>query len=170
MKRFLGELFDLAKDVVVRGKLSVGKNTVAVETLDVVGNIAVTGNVDGVDISSFKSSYDSHNHNTWTTVSGTSQSIASSAKYLANNAARVSFSLPGTASVGDTVEVAGIGAGGWRITQAASQLIIFGNVQTTTGVSGYIESTHLRDSVRIVCVVANTTWQVLFAVGNIEVV
>ena len=41
---------------------------------------------------------------------------------------------------------------------------------TTTGTGGYLESTHSKDSVELVCVVADTGWSVISSVGNITVV
>jgi hypothetical protein len=43
------------------GNVGIGTTTPA-QKLDVVGNIALTGTVDGVDIAAFKTAYDSHTH------------------------------------------------------------------------------------------------------------
>lgn len=105
---------------------------------------------------------------TWTEVTGTTQSMAVDNAYIANNASQVVFTLPSTAAVGKVVRVSGKGAGGWKIAQNASGIIHFGNVDTTTGTGGYIQSTHRRDSVELVCVVANNEWNVISSVGNID--
>jgi len=89
--------------------------------------------------------------------------------YIANNAALVTLTLPSTAALGSEIEVVGKGAGGWKIAQGASQLINFGNISTTTGATGYLQSTLTYDAIRIVCTVANTTWTVLSVQGNITV-
>lgn len=106
----------------------------------------------------------------WTEVTGTSQSMAVDTGYLANNAALVTLTLPTTAAVGKVVRVSGVGAGGWKIAQNASEIIHFGNTDTTTGTGGYLQSTHRRDAVELVCVVADTEWNVISSVGNITVV
>ncbi len=91
--------------------------------------------------------------------------------FIANRAGLITITLPTTAAIGSIIEVTGINtAVGWRIAQNAGETIHFGNQSTTTGVGGYLESTEIRDSVRIVCVVANTDWNVLSSLGNITVV
>jgi hypothetical protein len=91
--------------------------------------------------------------------------------YICNHAAtRVELTLPSTAVVGTIIRVTGIGVAGWMLKQNASQVVHFGNVDTTTGTGGSLSSTHDRDSIELVCVVANTDWNILSAVGNISYV
>lgn len=106
---------------------------------------------------------------TWTEVTGTSQTAAINNGYIANNAGLVTVTLPSTAAVGSLVAVSGKGAGGWRIAQNASGIIHFGNLDTTTGIGGRLDSTLTRDSVNLICVVANNEWNVTGATGNITV-
>jgi hypothetical protein len=106
----------------------------------------------------------------WTVVTGTTQAAAVNNGYFANNAGTVTVTLPATASIGATVRVAGMGAGGWAVAQNAGQSIKIGNTVTTVGVGGSLASTDIGDAVEIVCRVANTGWQVLSLVGNITVV
>lgn len=111
---------------------------------------------------------------TWTEVTGTSQAISVNSGYIANNASQVAFPLPTSCAVGDRFIVKGKGAGGWRITQAAGQQIIWeeggvaGLDNTTAGTSGYIESTDDHDAVELICTVANTTFSPLSSFGNIN--
>lgn len=105
----------------------------------------------------------------WTEVTGTSQTAAVNNGYILNNAGLVTLTIPSTAAVGDVVEVAGKGAGGWRIAQNASQLINFGTSVTTTGTGGRLDSVNRYDSVRLLCTTANTTWTVLNSQGNVTV-
>lgn len=107
---------------------------------------------------------------TWNEVTGTSASAAVNNGYIANNAGLVTITIPTTAAVGDIVRVVGKGAGGWLIAQNASEIIHFGNLDTTTGAGGSLASTHRRDAVELVCVVANTEWNVISSHGNITVV
>jgi len=95
----------------------------------------------------------------WTVVSGTSQSMAANTGYIANNAAQVSLSLPTTSAVGDELGVVGKGAGGWIITQGAGQSIQVGQVASTVGAGGSVSSSANFNSIRLVCTVANTTWE-----------
>lgn len=107
---------------------------------------------------------------TWNEVTGTSQAALVDNGYLTNNAALVTVTLPTTAALGDIVAVVGVGAGGWLIAQNASEIIHFANADTTTGTGGSLASSHRRDSVELVCVVANTEWNVISSVGNLTVV
>lgn len=95
---------------------------------------------------------------TWYNVTGTSQAMTGNNGYIANNAGLVTLTLPVTANVGDELAVSGLGAGGWIVAQNAAQLIHIGNTVSTVGVAGSVASTNAFDSMRLVCVVANTTW------------
>lgn len=107
----------------------------------------------------------------FTTVSGTSQSAAVNNGYFTNNASLVTVTLPAAASVGDVVEVAGQGAGGWLLAQNAAQLIHGTNgAVTTTGTGGSLASTNQWDIITVRCVIANTTWTVDNCQGNLTVV
>jgi hypothetical protein len=103
-------------------------------------------------------------------VSGTSTTMAANNSYRPNNAALCTLTLPTTAALGTIIRVVGVGAGGWRIAQNASQQIFFGNLSSTIGVGGRLDSTHRRDSVTLQCVTANNEFQVIASVGNIDVV
>ena len=100
----------------------------------------------------------------------TSQGLLVDTGYIANNAGLVTLTLPSTAALGSVIEVVGKGTGGWRIAQGTSELIHFGNINTTTGTGGYLESTLTYDAIRIVCTVADTEWTVLSVQGNITVI
>lgn len=102
-----------------------------------------------------------------TVVSGTSQSAAVNNGYITNNAGLCTVTLPSTATVGQLVQVSGQGAGGWKIAQNASQLIIFNSNVTTTGTGGSLASTLTNDNVILMCTVSNTTWLVISSQGNI---
>ncbi len=106
----------------------------------------------------------------WNTITGTSASMTVESGYIANNAGLVTLTLPTTAVVGSSIIVTGIGTGGWRIAQNSGQIIHFGTSNTTTGTSGSLSSTATRDSLEIVCVVTNTDWNVINAIGNITIV
>lgn len=108
---------------------------------------------------------------TWTVVTGSSQAMAANNGYIANNAGTINFSLPASSAVGDIIRITGINnATGWQISQAAGQQIFFGTSSTTSGATGTITSSATRDSIEIVCVVANTIWNVLSVIGNPTIV
>lgn len=88
--------------------------------------------------------------------------------YITNSAGTLTVTLPVLSAVGSIIEVTGISTGQWLIAQNAGQAIFFANNSSTTvGVTGSIGSTNTRDSIRIVCVVANTSWNILSQQGNL---
>lgn len=108
---------------------------------------------------------------TWTVVTGTSASAAVNNGYIANNAGLVTVTLPAVSAVGDTVAVTGINnATGWKVGQNAGNQIFFGSASTTSGTGGSLASTATRDTVYLVCMVANGAWNVVGSIGNITVV
>lgn len=96
-------------------------------------------------------------------VTGTTQAMVVGRSYIANNASRVTLTLPATSAVGDRVEIVGKGAGGWRINQNAGQNILcgFGLGGTIIGTNGGLQSTSAVSTVELVCTTANTTWTVV---------
>lgn len=108
---------------------------------------------------------------TWEYVSGTTKAAEVNFGYLVDNASQVVVTLPATADRLTIIRVKGMGAGGWRLSQNAGQTIIWDeSASTTTGASGYLESTDDNDAVELICTVADDTWEVLSSMGNITVV
>lgn len=97
-------------------------------------------------------------------VTGTTQSMSVNTCYIANNASLVTLTLPTTSAIGSRIIVHYKGAGGWKIAQNAGQQIRFGSTTTTT-TTGYLSSSSVGDVVTLVCITANTLWQVESAVG-----
>jgi hypothetical protein len=60
----------------------------------------------------------------WVNVTGTSAQAVSNTGYLANNAAQVTITLPAAPALGDTVQISGVGAGGWKVAQNAGQSVL----------------------------------------------
>ena len=82
----------------------------------------------------------------------------------------VTISLPAAASVGDRIQVGDAGAGGgWVITQRSYQIIYFLSINTTSGTGGSIASVGNYNAVTLRCVIADTTWFVETATGNLVV-
>ena len=107
---------------------------------------------------------------TWTEVTGTTQAASADNGYITNNESLVTVTLPSTCAVGKTIRVAGKGAGLWKIAQNAGQIIYFGDQNTTSGTAGYLAAQNQYDSIELLCITANTTFNVISAVGNITVV
>lgn len=97
----------------------------------------------------------------WTEVTAATQAMTADNGYIANNAGGVTFTLPATAALGTAIDVLGKGAGGWIIEQNAGQNIQIGNVSSTVGATGSIESTNEFDSITLICTTADTTWTAL---------
>lgn len=108
---------------------------------------------------------------TWTDVTGTSQTAAINNGYTTNNAGLVTVTLPSTAAYGSIVWIVGKGAGGWRIAQPnAGSVIHYGNQNTTTGVTGRLDSSNRYDAIQLLCTVANDEWTCTgISQGNITV-
>lgn len=106
---------------------------------------------------------------TWVTI--TADTIAAiNTGYIINDTALVTLTLPGTAAVGSVVKVTGKGTGGWKVGQPAGLTIYFGFSTSTAGTGGSLASTHLRNSIELVCITPNTEWNVVSSVGNITIV
>jgi hypothetical protein len=105
---------------------------------------------------------------TWTDVTGTSQAMAVSNGYIADNASLVTLTLPTTAAIGDTVIIVGKGAGGWKVTYTTGQQIQVGSTASTL-TTGNIASTNQWDGITLVCVTANNIWAARAVQGNITV-
>jgi hypothetical protein len=98
---------------------------------------------------------------TWTEVTAATQAMAVGTGYIANRATLITFSLPTTAPLGSMMEIVGKGAGGWRISQASGQSIYIGRRQTTVGTGGSLSSHYPHNAVVLVCIVADTTFDVV---------
>lgn len=108
---------------------------------------------------------------TWVDQTTGSVTLATGHGYVIDNGASlVTLTLPATAALGDTYQIAGFSSGGWTVAQGSSQLIHFGNVTTTTGATGTLSSSNAFDQVTIVCVVTNTTFVVSTSLGNLTYV
>lgn len=106
---------------------------------------------------------------TWTATTVDATMVVNNG-YLANKGTLLTMTLPATSAVGTIIRISGMNAGLWKIAQAASQVIKFGNQTTTTGTGGYLASVLTYDTIELVCIVANTTWMVVNSIGNITVI
>ncbi len=125
----------------------------------------------GISISSASGSITINNTQTalsYVDQASSSVTMAVNTGYIIDNGASlVTATLPATAALGSTFQLVGFSSGGWKLGQAASQLINFGNVVTTTGTGGYLQFNNQYDSVTIVCTAANTKFTVTASIGNI---
>jgi hypothetical protein len=80
------------------------------------------------------------------------------------------YTLPAVCPQGRILEITGYSVGMWSIAQGAGQTVHLGAVSTTPGAGGSISATSRYDSIRLVCVTANTEFNMLSSVGNLIVV
>ena len=107
---------------------------------------------------------------TWNDITGASATMSANNGYISDNGGLVSLTLPTTIAQGSVIEVAGNGAGGWKILQNASQVINFNSSSTTVGTGGSLASTDRYNAIKLLCTVANTTFTVISSEGNITIV
>lgn len=132
-------------------------------TLTAGAGVSIVNGAGSITISSTSGGF------TWNEITGTSSGMTAQNGYITNNAGLVTLTLPAAASIGDMFVVTGKGAGGWRIAQNAGQTVNFGSSSTTTGAGGRLDSTGQFDTVEIVCITANTDFNVIDSQGNITV-
>ena len=105
----------------------------------------------------------------WSEITAATKTIVNNEAYVANYGTMLTFTLPATAALGTEFKIQGKGAGGWKIAQNSGQAIHIGSSVSTTGVTGYIESTNTYDSITLVCITADTVWSAESVIGNITV-
>ncbi len=142
------------------GQLIIGSTTATptAATLTAGSGISITNGAGSITIASTTAGM------TWTTVSGTTQSAAINNGYVTNNAGAVTVTLPTTFAVGDTIEVKGLGAGGWVLAAGTATTIRLGSSVTSS--AGSLTSANQYDTVRVTGLVANTTWSVDYALST----
>lgn len=142
----------------------VGPN--AGNTINIVGSgsITVAGNP-GTNTLTISTSALSE---TWHLI-GASQTLVPNNGYICISGGTLSLLLPAVSSVGDIIEITLDGSTGFSITQGA-QSIRLANDITTFGAGGSISSTKQGDTVRMVCQIANTKWNVLSSMGNLTII
>lgn len=126
------------------------------------GDVTTTGSGSTITITASAATFP------WTAVTvvgPTSMSVNNG--YVANNGASpVQLTLPLLSSVGDVIEIAGIGAGLWQVNQNGGQSINLSSTSTTVGGGGTLEALDQFCSVKMVCTAANTDWTIVSATGN----
>lgn len=133
------------------GTLNIGSSSQHVNTLYV-------DNIVGVSIGSLN----------WVEVTA-DQTIVNDQGYICNSASLITLTLPSTAPIGSIIAVTSSNSGGWKINQLAGQSIQFGSTTTTVGVGGSLSSNQIGDTIHLVCVQADTKWNVINSIGNITV-
>jgi hypothetical protein len=106
----------------------------------------------------------------WSVITSNLNLMVINNGYICNKAGLLTLTLPSTCAIGKTMRVTGMNTDiGWHIAQLDNQIIHFGSSTTTTGVTGYLESTQMHDSVELVCIVMNLEFVVVSSTGNITI-
>jgi hypothetical protein len=97
-----------------------------------------------------------------TPVAGATQAMTSNHTYIANDAAKTTFTLPTTSAVGDILGIVGsqLNTGGWAITYTTGQSISGPNESSTVTTGNLTSTGAYGQSIQLMCTVANTTWVV----------
>jgi hypothetical protein len=107
--------------------------------------------------------------NLWQSISANT-TLGINSGYFCVGGSNLQLLLPVVSSIGDIIEVALIGSTGFTITQNPSQFIKFGNLQTTSGISGSLSSTNQGDYLKLICYITNLSWIAISSVGNLTIV
>lgn len=107
---------------------------------------------------------------TWNSVTGATQALAVSNGYVGNRGTTITYTLPNTAAFGSEIIITNIGAGLPVIAQNAGESINFTGSTTTVGVGGSLTAINQFSSLHLICVVADTTWNVIASTGSWTIV
>jgi hypothetical protein len=81
--------------------------------------------------------------------------------YYVDSTSQLELTLPVTSSVGDEINIIDLGKNGYKIKQNAGQNILFMNISTVPGTVGFYNNKCSYSSVKLICVVADTTWHLV---------
>jgi hypothetical protein len=152
------------------GRVTAGSGPGEEIVLDTDGTLAANSDDIVASQKAVKTYVDAHGGGgiTWTVITGDQTAVINNG-YICNKPSLLTLTLPAAAAAGSVIRVAGMNAGLWKVAQGAGQQIHFGNKDTTSGAGGYVASVLTRDSVELLCVVANNEWQIISSVGNLTV-
>lgn len=104
---------------------------------------------------------------TWTDVTGATQTLAVQNGYLTDRGAGVTYTLPASASIGDTIKIVGK-LGLATITPNANQQILIGAASGAVGVTGTAVATNVGDCIELICITAgaSTVWRADSIIGT----
>lgn len=107
----------------------------------------------------------------WVNQNTNSVTMAPNTGYtINNNLTLVTLTLPLTAVQGDFIEINGFSLGSWTLVQNdPGHAILYGNLFTTTGVTGSLTPTSARDCIRLRAATSKV-WVVVFSTGSFNLV
>jgi len=103
----------------------------------------------------------------WFPALGAAQALAANRGYYTTIGAVTAFTMPLLCPVNTVIRIQGASAGGWTLELAAGQTIVFNNIVFTSPGAGIkVTSMEPTNGLEMVCIVANSTWQILSVKGN----
>lgn len=99
------------------------------------------------------------NQFSWEVITGPT-AMTQNTGYVVQGTGVTTLTLPSTCLQFSILHIVGSSVGGWILNQNSGQSIIFGNQKTTT-TTGSLSSTNGYDCIQLMCIVANTTFQVI---------
>lgn len=142
------------------GELLIGNstgNTLTKNTLTAGSGITITNGSATITIASTGGDL------TWTEVN-TNTTMTVSTGYITNSASRLVMTVPALAAQGSVMAIAGNGSGGWTLAPNVGQTLYFNNSAITY--PNVIVSSFPHDTIEIVCITANTEFDVTNAIGT----
>jgi len=98
---------------------------------------------------------------TYATVNTSSANLSVNQMTFVDYTEQTTLTLPSAAHVGDLIHIVNVGGGGFKIAQPSGQYIIDGGRVSRIGTSGYAYSRRRYSSLKMICVVENTAWQII---------
>jgi hypothetical protein len=93
---------------------------------------------------------------TWTDAVNATYTLAVQNGYVTDRGGGVTYTLPATAALGDTIKIVGK-LGLATITPNANQQILMGSLSGAVGVTGTAVSTNVGDCIELICITAGTS-------------
>lgn len=138
--------------VATNGQLPIGSTGAdpVLATLTAGTGITVTNGAGSITISGTSGGF------AWTDVTGATQTLAAENGYITNNGGGVTYTLPASGALGDTIKIVGK-AGLATITPNANQQILIGSASGTVGVTGTCVSNNAGDCIELICITAGAS-------------
>lgn len=102
----------------------------------------------------------------WNVISANQTLAVNNGYIVVSPGGAVSLALPAVSALGDVIRVTLDGATSWTITIAGGQSVQYANINATSTLT----TTSIGDTVELVCQIANTRWNMISAVGNINAI
>jgi hypothetical protein len=110
-------------------------------------------------------------------VTSATQTLENNKVYRVNRTSKVTLTLPSSAALGDRITILGGNTGGYSVAQNAGQTVRFLNQVTSSGTPGRVDTdipgvgiVDPYGTLCLVCIEANTKFQVLSSTGTFDIV